>query len=287
MSRLDIGAPPAPNQIDDKTAFRFGANWRRFLQGMDERRIAGSVQALQQALDTQDLSEKSFLDAGCGSGLSSLAARRLKAAVFSFDYDPESAACAETLKQAFAPGDTQWRIAHGSVLDPEYLGSLGQFDVVYSWGVLHHTGAMWRALENLVPLVAPGGALFIALYNDQGWISRYWTWVKRTYVRHPASRWPLLMFHLPYLYVLRGLVRNLAGRGALERGMSLWHDMRDWVGGFPFEVARPEEVLHFLRRRRFELVNLNTCGGRHGCNEFVFIKRGGAALTAPEVVSQG
>ncbi len=132
---------------------------------------------------------------------------------------------------------------------------------------------MWQSVDNLVQQVAPGGTLVIALYNDQGWISRYWSFVKRSYVRYPATRWPWILFHTPYLYALRVLVRTLKGRGPLERGMSLWHDMRDWVGGYPFEVARPEQVLRFLRERGFELINLKTCGGRHGCNEYVFKQR--------------
>ena len=277
----------AQDPIDHRSAFRFGANWRRFLSAMDESRIASSVEALQTALGTSNLSGKLFLDAGCGSGLSSLAALRMRASVVSFDYDPESVACASTLKQTYAPGDGGWQLAHGSVLDSGYLTSLGQFDVVYSWGVLHHTGAMWQALDNLLPLVAPDGALMIALYNDQGWISRYWTFVKRTYVRHPLSRWPWLIFHMPYLYLLRALVRRMTGRGALERGMSLWHDMRDWVGGYPFEVARPEQVLEFLRMRGFELIRLKTCGGRHGCNEFVFRKRPDAVRAQAAPIREG
>ncbi len=58
-----------------------------------------------------------------------------------------------------------------------------------------------------------------------------------------------------------------------HRGMSRWHDYLDWVGGYPFEVAKPEEVFEFCRDRGFELENMTTCGGGFGCNEFVFVRR--------------
>ena len=87
------------------------------------------------------------------------------------------------------------------------------------------------------PLVAGKGRLFIAIYNDQGWISRYWTAVKRLYGGFPFFRWPLLLSHAPYLFGMRWLARALMGRLALNRGMSFWHDYVDWVGGYPFEVA--------------------------------------------------
>ncbi len=162
--------------------------------------------------------------------------------------------------------------ARGSVLDPALLARLGTFDIVYSWGVLHHTGRMWQALSNIAELVSPDGRLFVAIYNDQGWVSRYWAAVKRVYVAYPLSRWPLLLVHAPYLFGLRWLVRAVTGRRRVDRGMTLWYDMVDWVGGYPFEVARPEAILRFYRDRGFTLRELKTCGGRHGCNELVFVK---------------
>jgi SAM-dependent methyltransferase len=231
-------------------------------------------------LAIEDFNQKTFLDVGCGSGLFSLAARRLGARVLSLDYDPQSVACAVQLKNTFSPGDPDWQIERGSALDQSYLRNQGTFDVVYAWGVLHHTGAMWEALENMVPLVKQGGKLFIAIYNDQGKKSDIWRFVKRTYNRTPKSLrflilWPIgaaLLSGVTLVDLYRLRKPRIASTVSAPRGMSLWIDFVDWVGGYPFEVASPNQIIDFYRRRGFCLDKLARCGRKLGCNEFVFTK---------------
>lgn len=272
-------------EIETGHRFEFGANWARFLTVLNDDRIRMAETSLQKMLMVENLKDKRFLDIGSGSGLFSLAARRLGARVFSFDYDPQSVACTSELKQRFFPNDPSWVIEEGSVLDSAYLSRLGQFDVVYSWGVLHHTGAMWRALENVVPRVVPAGKLFIAIYNDQGSQSRRWRALKRIYntipkfLRQPFTVSVMGARELKFITIalLRGKpmgyvrnVRNYAEHSM--RGMSYWHDRIDWIGGYPFEVAKPEDIFSFYRDRGFRLENLKTCAGGLGCNEYVFIR---------------
>jgi 2-polyprenyl-6-hydroxyphenyl methylase/3-demethylubiquinone-9 3-methyltransferase len=259
--------------------FGFGANWRRFLATVDESRIAHAEASLAGALHAASLAGRRFLDAGCGSGLFSLAARRLGASVVSFDYDPASVACAEELRRRFDGAGRDWTIREGSVLDASFLETLGPFDVVYSWGVLHHTGAMWRAMELAAARVAPGGSLFVAVYNDQGSASRRWLAVKQAYNRLPVGlRFVVLLPAFAVLWGPRFAIETVQlhpGRAwrayaATSRGMSPWRDVVDWVGGLPFEVARPEEIFDFCRDRGFVLRTLRTQAGGHGCNEYVF-----------------
>ena len=167
------------DQTDQR--FQFGKNWEKFLVGLDDIQITESERALLEMVGVDSFSGKTFLDIGSGSGLSSLAAKRSGAKVYSFDYDPYSVGCTKELKQRFSPDDSGWIIEQGDVLNQGYLNSLGKFDVVYSWGVVHHTGAMWKALDNLSNLVSPSGRLFIAIYNDQGRASRRWKKIKRMY----------------------------------------------------------------------------------------------------------
>jgi 2-polyprenyl-3-methyl-5-hydroxy-6-metoxy-1,4-benzoquinol methylase len=272
------------DEIERGERFDFGKNWASFLHLLNDDRIASAEASLKDMLGAGRLDGKRFLDAGSGSGLFSLAARRLRATVVSFDYDPQSVACTAELKRRYLPDDSDWQVGQGSVLDADFLGGLGTFDIVYSWGVLHHTGAMWQALENVAPLVAPGGQLFISIYNDQGRSSRTWTRVKRAYVRAPAPLKGLILgLALVRLWgpaavrkLLGGGLRSLQpGKQPQPRGMDLWHDAKDWVGGYPFEVARPEQIFDFYRDRGFELERMKTCAGGLGCNEYVF-RRGAA-----------
>jgi 2-polyprenyl-6-hydroxyphenyl methylase/3-demethylubiquinone-9 3-methyltransferase len=261
--------------------FAFGKNWWQFLEVLNEDRIAKAERSLLAMLEEYNLEGRSFLDIGCGSGLISLAARRLGAAVHSFDYDPQSVACTQELRRRYLPEDSAWTISSGSVLERGFMSSLGKFDIVYSWGVLHHTGAMWQALELAQVPVAKRGKLFIAIYNDQGRASKTWLKIKRAYNRLPhglkfLALWPAFL-RLWGPTTLRDFMRGRPfqtwrtyGR---ERGMSPWRDVVDWVGGYPFEVAKPEEIFDFYHARGFSLLKLKTCAGGHGCNEFVFEKR--------------
>lgn len=262
--------------------FEFGANWARFLALLNEDRIGAAEESLRANLSAENLQGKKFLDIGSGSGLFSLAARRLGAEVFSFDFDPASVRCTRELKARFFQDDNNWHVEAASVLDSDYMAGLGKFDIVYSWGVLHHTGNQWLAISNAAERVAEGGSLFIALYNDQGRTSRTWATVKKAYCSSPKPiKHVITALALARLWgptTVRDLFKGRFGASWREygrdngRGMSPWRDVVDWVGGYPFEVSRPEEVFDFLHKKGFQLEKLRTCGGGLGCNEFVFSK---------------
>ena len=263
--------------------FQFGQNWSQFLPAIDEERIQQAEKSLREMLEVESLSGKTFLDIGSGSGLFSLAARRLGARVHSFDFDPKSVFCTTELKKNYFRDDQSWQVQEASVLNGEFMKSLGQYDVVYSWGVLHHTGDLWIAMENAQQRVAPGGKLFIALYNDTGSQSTRWYWIKKTYNGLPGilkAPFAALVWLPNEVKLLAKSVLTLNPKLYTEswtqyrhnRGMTKWRDIIDWVGGYPYEVSTPDEVFDFCRKRGFSLTKLKCGRVGLGCNEFVFVK---------------
>ncbi len=265
--------------MEKEIRFEFGKNWSRFLKVIDEERIAGAERSLKEVFGTESMAGKRFLDIGCGSGLFSLAARRLEAEVYSFDYDARSVACCLEIKRRYFPQDASWSIERGDVLSETYLKPLGQFDFVYSYGVLHHTGNMFKALGLAGSMVKNAGKLFVSIYHDQGDATVRWRIIKKAYNKTPG---PLKIFILAPLFarmwgpsfardLLKGHPLSSWKTYAGERGMSPWYDVVDWVGGYPFEAAKPEDILGFYRQRGFTMLKVRSSGG-HGCNDYVFIK---------------
>lgn len=265
----------------EKDRFGFGANWTNYLRHVDEERIGEAVRSLRAVIGEAAIEGRTWLDIGSGSGLFSLAAARLGASrLHSFDYDPDSVACTLQLREREGIDHERWTVEQGSALDAPYVAALGTFDVVYSWGVLHHTGDLWTAFDTAVAAVKPGGLLWIAIYNDQGLQSRIWHRIKRVYNRLPRA------LRVPYalavmgprelcslaIHIVRGIpmgyVRSWTQYKS-ARGMSRWHDLIDWVGGYPFEVASPGLVFEHGARHGLQLEHMRTANGL-GCSEFVF-----------------
>jgi predicted RNA methylase len=262
------GAAPA-----DEVRFGFGRNWQAYLRSIDETKLLAAEAELRQQLGG-DLHGKTFLDIGSGSGIHSLAAFRLGAkAIVSFDYDADSVACTRQMhERAGAPAT--WRVLQGSVLDAEFLATLGTFDVVYSWGVLHHTGAMWQAVERAISCCGgPGSLLLIGLYHKKRWVTPAVKQVKRAYsAGGPLRRGALLTGYVAATLAYataRGQLRQLLGNNP-RRGMNAWHDLVDWVGGYPFEAATPAEVVAFVEARGFKLRQSETFTSFAAVNTFLF-----------------
>ncbi len=268
-----------PNDV----RFGFGDNWLNFAELIDEGRIVEAECSLQRLCGRDRLDDLRLIDIGSGSGLSSLAARRLGARVHSFDYDDDSVACTAWLRERQRPADTNWSVEQGSILDPSYLAALGTFDIVYSWGVLHHTGALAEALSRAASLVDVQGLFIFALYRKTS-LCGAWTLEKRWYAgASPGARaWARRL----YISAMK-LNDRVHGRDfnayvtsyAKSRGMSFEHDVHDWLGGYPYESITAVDVAACMDRLGLEPVRsfvtragLGLFGS--GCDEYVYRRTG-------------
>jgi SAM-dependent methyltransferase len=258
----------------ERVSFSFGENWKKHLSGLEESTIKHAANSFIAFTRLPNLEGHTFLDVGCGSGLSSLVAYRLGARlVVSVDIDPNSIDCVTALRTRFASKTNKWKILRGSALDCDFLASVGCFSYVYSWGVLHHTGSMWQALSNLIDCVESGGKLHISLYNEHK-NSPCWLQVKRICNRWPRTMVPLLKVMYGLLVYMRLLAQfhspvKCVRQYGENRGMSFWRDVEDWLGGLPYEYCKPDQVVDFLSDRGFVALRLRTTAST-GCNEFLF-----------------
>jgi SAM-dependent methyltransferase len=225
--------------------FAFGKNWASYAEGIGETQISGAVANLRRLLGGDDLADRRVIDIGCGSGLHSLAALRLGAAeVVAVDIDPDSVATTEALLQRTVP-HARYRVARASVFDLD-PAKWGTFDLVYAWGVLHHTGDLAAALHRASALVAPGALFIVALYRKT-WLCGFWKWEKRWYAHVSADTQKRVRTTYRRLMALELLVKgrrldDYVSAYVGNRGMDFEHDMHDWLGGYPYESASPAEV---------------------------------------------
>ena len=115
---------------------------------------------------------------------------------------------------------------------------------------------MWKGIENL--LLCEPRYVYVSIYNDQGYISLYWKLVKKIYNSNFILRILIIGLHFPYLYLLRKLMSKTKS-DVKNRGMNLWIDMIDWLGGLPFEVATPKtKLLNTMLKETFYAVSSNS-----------------------------
>jgi 2-polyprenyl-3-methyl-5-hydroxy-6-metoxy-1,4-benzoquinol methylase len=259
--------------------YGFGKNWAEYIEkNFSEQRVEESRRHLADFIRAESLKGLAFLDIGCGSGLHSLAAHRMGAErILSFDYDHESVATTEKIHQ-YAGAPANWTVMQGSVLDKEFMATIPKSDIVYSWGVLHHTGNIWTAVRNATLPMKPNGLFYIALYSSDNYVDpppEYWLKIKRKYNRAGALGRRLMELQ----YVMRFLVvpELKAGRNPFDvmrkygaRGMTYWTDVKDWLGGYPMEFASLQETQVFCKDELgLDLVNVLT---GQGCTEYLFCR---------------
>ncbi|MCP4051110.1 MAG: class I SAM-dependent methyltransferase [bacterium] len=266
--------------------FEFGQNWKKYFLNyyLQNKSVPEeAAKSLNKYWSKEKLKNKSFIDIGCGSGIFSLAAIKSNCLeVLSFDYDKDSVDCCKKCKKLYGSSEN-WKIEQGDILDDSYVKSLGQFDFVYAWGVLHHTGNMWKAIDNASKLVASNGELFIAIYNHAKGkkSSEYWLKVKKrfnyssTYIKkymiYKAFTLKAIHVLLSSIKHMKNPIKEWKSVTRQRKGMSFFFNLVDWLGGYPYEYASFESLFRFVHERGFNLTDCSISYG-HGCHELVFKK---------------
>jgi predicted RNA methylase len=270
----------AENLLEVESHFSFGENWAQYAEKIDERRIEEAEKSLIRLVGRESIQGRTFLDIGCGSGLFSLAALRLGChRLLAVDLDPNSVQTTRRTLERYAPAGANWDCLRISVFDLD-PAKVGKFDIVYSWGVLHHTGAMYKAIEKASAMVKPEGMLTLALYGKTPFCG-LWRIEKRIYSRSP--KWVQRAIERVYSAVVAA---RLALKGESlkkrretyfqQRGMDMYHDTRDWLGGYPYESISPQEAMTFMHKLGFEPIRSFVCPSigllGAGCDEYSFTK---------------
>ncbi len=267
----------------NKHHFSFGKNWWKFIKDIEPKQLEKAKISLTEFLPQKEIKNHTFIDIGCGSGIFSLASYKLKAKkIISVDIDDSSIKCVKKIQRDNG-NPKNWTTKRGSILDNKFVDKLGKYDIVYSWGVLHHTGNMNKAFENITKLCNKNGYLYIAIYNKcQGLntllfgSSTLWVTIKKTYNNFGSmgkrlmEAIYLIRWFFGLIFTLRNPIRYIKTYSN-TRGMSFFTDLQDWLGGYPYEFATIDELINYFGKKGFATIKSKSSSGL-GCHEILFKK---------------
>jgi 2-polyprenyl-6-hydroxyphenyl methylase/3-demethylubiquinone-9 3-methyltransferase len=257
--------------------FRFGKNWKTFNLKSDLSHIEHSQKSLDALIGKDVICNKTVLDIGCGSGIHALSFLRAGAKYIKcIDLDPDAVETTVSRLEEYNPD--KWNAQIANILDVK-SNSHEFFDIVFSWGVLHHSGNLMMAIKNSADFCKDGSLLILAIYRRTS-LCTFWKIEKKIYNIVPSvfRRIIDLTFACVFLFAKwtqgnspRAFVKNYR----MQRGMDFMTDIRDWLGGYPYESASPATIHNFLTVRGFNLIKSNIRDQQFGflgsgCNEYIY-----------------
>jgi SAM-dependent methyltransferase len=266
--------------LKNKKHFAFGKNWELYSRQINSSHIESSKKDLIGLIQLESLQGMSVLDIGSGSGVHSLSMMLLGCKdLVALDYDPDSVSTTNrVLSGKSFKGDFQ--VIQADILK-HIPGIDGRtFDLVYSWGVLHHTGDMMKGIDRSISYVKPGALIALALYRKT-LLCTFWRIEKFLYSKSPKILQSL--FQKTYEFVFGLGIKIKTGQSLRayklsyfqKRGMDFSRDVHDWLGGYPYESIDPRYLIQYMEQRGFTLLNSHISKKQigilgSGCDEFLF-----------------
>jgi len=259
-----------------KKKFSFGKNWQNFNKNITNKNINNSIKYFKNFTKFVNLKNKTFIDVGCGSGINSLLAIKLNAKkVLSIDIDENSVSACKLLRKKYKISNKNWIIKQVSILDTSKIKKLGKFDFIYSWGVLHHTGDMNKAFDNLFLLAKKKSYIYVSIYNkyltSNTWkIIKYFYASSNNFIKKIMEKIYITIYYIG-LNLNKYSIKEYKKSFVLKRGMSFRHDIIDWLGGYPYEYLSFEDLSAIFFKKGYSILSFKKSNGV-GCNE-IFVKR--------------
>jgi 2-polyprenyl-6-hydroxyphenyl methylase/3-demethylubiquinone-9 3-methyltransferase len=261
--------------MTNKKQFDFGQNWDEFSKNaLKQKNIEQAIEGFSRLISNSELENKTFIDIGFGQGLSLLLATKLGATTIGVDINPKCKKVLEYNRNLFPEiKDTEIKVIVGSILDNAVIEEIktvqSRYDIVHSWGVLHHTGDMWKAIEVCSSLVNTNGKLIIAIYNKH-WSSKFWWFIKLIYNYSPKLIRKMMIYFFYLIIIIAKFFVTFRNPLKNQRGMNFYYNVIDWVGGYPYQYASENEIIEFLKKKGFKLLKFFKSQVPTGCYEYVF-----------------
>jgi ubiquinone/menaquinone biosynthesis C-methylase UbiE len=180
-----VAAPAANSGLQDEYKQRARDQWsadpcgshvardltfgtRSYFDRIEDYRYNVYATWMKGAIGFDSYSGKRLLEVGCGTGTDLLQFARGGSRVVGVDLTPRSI---EITRQRFRVYDLDGEFAIGDAENLAFPDN--SFDVVYSFGVIHHTPDTRRAVSEFHRVLKPGGRAIVMLYNRASLY--YWT----------------------------------------------------------------------------------------------------------------
>jgi len=212
-----------------------------------------------------EIEGKRILDAGCGMGVFSVVFGKKGAArVIGIDLSEEGVRRAQRAASHFNLSNVEFR--EGNILRLPYPD--GSFDIVWSWGTLHHTAEPLKALEELIRVLKNGGTLFVTLYRSTK-LSFLHEGIRKTLRLAHRRMWPLLAKLIALALFPATLF--LKRRKKARAGENLSDLVLDWYFNPVRHYYRPGEIRQLLEQEGLIIEKFLPASGRfNSTSNFIF-----------------